>query len=169
MNNIEIRERNLEDVNKFCDFLMKLDNEAEYMIFEKGERNVNKEVIQKNIESVINNGNVCYVALDNDEIIGYVIAVREHFIRTRHVAVVVIGILEEYCSKGIGHMLLKNIINWAKINGVKRLELNVITENERAVNLYKKCGFKIEGTRKSSTLINGKYYDDFYMAKIIEN
>lgn len=166
MNNIEIRERNIDDVNRFCEFLLKLDDEAEFMLFEKGERNISKERLQKNIESVINDGNMCYVALDNDKIIGYIIVVRENFIRTKHVAVVVTGIVEEYCSKGIGYLLFQNIIEWAKISKVKRLELTVITENKRAINLYKKCGFEIEGTRKASTLKNGKYYDEFYMAKI---
>lgn len=52
-------------------------------------------------------------------------------------------------------------------NNVKRLELMVITENIRAVNLYKKSGFKIEGLREISTLINGKYYDEYYMAKLL--
>lgn len=166
--NIEIRERDVNDVNEFCEFLLKLDDEAEFMLFEKGERNISKERIQKNIESVINDGNMCYVALTNGKIIGYIIAVRESFIRTNHVAVVVAGILEEYCSKGIGYLLLQNIIEWASANKVKRLELTVITENERAINLYKKCGFEIEGTRKVSTLKNGRYYDEFYMAKILE-
>lgn len=169
MNNIEIRERNVDDLNGFCEFLLKLDDEAEFMLFEKGERNISKERLQKNIESVINDGNKCFVALDNDKIIGYIIAVRESFIRTKHVAVVVTGIVEEYCSKGIGYLLFQNIIEWAKINNVKRLELTVITENKRAINLYKKCGFEIEGTRKASTLKSGKYYDEFYMAKIIDN
>lgn len=166
--NIEIRERNIDDVNEFCEFLNKLDDEAEYMLFEKGERNISKERIQKNIESVVNDGNKCYIALTNGKIIGYLIAVRESFIRTNHVAVVVTGILEEYCSKGIGYLLLQNIIEWASTNKIKRLELTVITENERAINLYKKCGFEIEGTRKASTLKNGMYYDEFYMSKILE-
>lgn len=168
MGNIEIRERNSDDANEFCNFLLKLDDEAEFMLFEKGERNVSKEVIQKNIESVINDGNKCYVALDNDRIIGYIISIRENFIRTRHVAAIVVGILEEYCSKGIGQLLLKNIVDWANKSNVKRLELTVITENKRAINLYNKFGFDIEGIRKAATLKDGKYYDEFYMAKIIE-
>lgn len=46
---IEIRDRRREDVNEFCEFLFKLDNEAEYMLVEKGERNIDKDVILNNI------------------------------------------------------------------------------------------------------------------------
>lgn len=169
MIDIKIRERTIDDVNNFCEFLIKLDNEAKYMLFEIGERNVSKEVVLKNTESVIGNGDTCYIAVDKDKIIGFIIAVREKFIRTNHVATVVIGILEEYCSKGIGYTLFQNIFSWASENNVKRLELTVITENKRAVNLYKKLGFNIEGVRTSSTLIDGIYYDEYYMAKIIDD
>ncbi len=168
MTNLVIRERNLGDVNEFCKFLTKLDNEAEFMLFEKGERKISNEKTFNNIEAVINNGDICYIAVMDDKIIGYIIAVRDKFIRTRHIANVVIGILEEYCNKGIGYALFQEIFNWAKISNIKKLELTVITENKRAVSLYNKLGFETEGIRKKSTFINGKYFDDFYMAKIIE-
>ncbi len=164
---LEIRERIPDDAEKFCEFLSKLDNEAEYMLFEKGERNVSTEVIRKNIENIIANGDACYIALHENNIIGFIIAVREKFIRTGHVASIVVGILAEYCGKGIGYELFQQIFKWAEKNNVKRLELMVITENIRAVNLYKKSGFKIEGLREISTLINGKYYDEYYMAKLL--
>lgn len=166
MTNLVIRERNLNDVNEFCEFLKKLDSEAEFMLLEKGERDVSSEKIFKNIKAVISNGDTCYVAVVNDKIIGYIIAIREKFIRTRHIANIVIGILEEYCNKGIGYNLFQEVFSWAKMNNIIKLELSVITENKRAVKLYTKLGFAIEGTRKKSTFINGKYFDDFYMAKI---
>lgn len=165
--NIIIRERVIEDVNEFCEFLSKLDHESKYMLFESGERNISKDVILNNIKKVINNGDICYVAIDNDKIIGYVIAVKDQFIRTQHIATIVIGILEEYCSNGIGYSLFQYIIKWAKGCNVKKLELTVITENKRAIYLYRKFGFEIEGTRKISTLIDGKYYDEYYMAKTL--
>lgn len=165
--NIIIKERVVDDVNAFCEFLKKLDDESKYMLFERGERYIDKETIQKNIVEVINNGDICYVATDENVIIGYVIAVKDKFIRTQHIATIVIGILEEYCNHGIGYSLFQNIIKWANECNIKKLELNVITENKRAIYLYRKFGFEIEGTRKMSTLIDGKYYDEYYMAKII--
>lgn len=167
MRKIQIRERIADDAEKFCEFLYKLDNEAEYMLYEKDERNVSTEIIKRNIENIISSGDACYIALDENNIIGFIIAVREKFTRTKHVATIVVGILEGYCGKGIGYELFQYIFKWAETKGVKRLELTVITENIRAVNLYKKSGFKIEGLREMSTLIKGKFYDEYYMAKLL--
>lgn len=167
MENIQIRERSLGDTAGFCEFLTKLDNEAEYMMYERGERNVGQDVIRGKIEDIINDGDACYVALDGMEIIGFIIAVREKHIRTNHVACIVAGILEKYCGKGIGTELFRNVFGWAEEKGVKKLELTVITENTRAFNLYKKLGFKAEGLREMSMLKNGKYFDEYYMAKLI--
>ena len=47
-----------------------------------------------------------------------------------------------------------------------RLELTVICENSVAKHLYEKNGFEIEGIKRKSVLVDGKYLDEFYMAKI---
>ena len=51
-----------------------------HMLYEKGERNVNPEIIKRNIESIIANEDACYIALDGNHIIGFIIAVRGKFI-----------------------------------------------------------------------------------------
>ncbi len=152
MNNISIRERTPDDAEMFYEFIMKLDNEAEYMLYEKGERIITPETIRSNTENII---------------AGYLIAVRENYIRTKHVAGLVIGILEEYCGNGIGYEMFNHLFKWAGTNGVRRLELLVIAENIRAINLYKKLGFRIEGVRENATYKDGKYYDEYYMAKML--
>lgn len=56
---------------------------------------------------------------------------------------------------------------WALENTITRLELTVMTHNERAVRLYKKMGFKIEGLKEKSLIVDGKYVDEYYMGKIL--
>jgi RimJ/RimL family protein N-acetyltransferase len=56
---------------------------------------------------------------------------------------------------------------WAAENGVKRLELSVMTHNERGIALYKKMGFEIEGIKKASIFVNGVYVDEYLMSKIL--
>ncbi len=41
-----------------------------------------------------------------------------------------------------------------------------MTNNERAINLYKKFVFETEGVRKNSMKVDGKYIDEYYMAKV---
>ncbi|WP_392396641.1 MULTISPECIES: GNAT family N-acetyltransferase [Paenibacillus] len=40
--------------------------------------------------------------------------------------------------------------------------------NERAAALYKKMGFEIEGVKRNSIRMDGKYVDEYYMGKIFE-
>lgn len=59
-----------------------------------------------------------------------------------------IAIIGDYTGKGIGTMLLKELINKAKIQGFKALSLSV-DQNNSALKLYERLGFKkcwIDGT-----------------------
>ena len=52
-----------------------------------------------------------------------------------------ISILKEYWGLGLGKALTKACIQCAKEAGYTQLELNVVSENEAAVSLYKSFGF----------------------------
>ncbi|MEO6098439.1 MAG: hypothetical protein ABIW76_23330 [Fibrobacteria bacterium] len=43
----------------------------------------------------------------------------------------------------------------------------MVSENGNALALYRKMGFAIEGTRKNSMKIEGRYLDEYYMGKKI--
>jgi putative acetyltransferase len=47
------------------------------------------------------------------------------------------------------------------------LQLRVTTDNAAAIALYRKCGFVIEGVLYAAALIDGRYYDDLEMAKLL--
>ena len=50
-------------------------------------------------------------------------------------------------GKGIGNLLMKDMISVAKIRNLQSLTLEVNENNEIAINLYKKFGFEVEGRR----------------------
>jgi RimJ/RimL family protein N-acetyltransferase len=64
--------------------------------------------------------------------------------------------------------MLREAIAWAPRAGVKRLELTVHTANARAVALYQRLGFAIEGTRRCSLRVDGKYVDEYSMALLTD-
>lgn len=39
--------------------------------------------------------------------------------------------------------------------------------NKAAIGLYKKIGFKIEGLKEKSLIVDRKYVDEYYMGKIL--
>ena len=65
-----------------------------------------------------------------------------------------------------GSKLFSELDIWAIENNITRLELSVICSNTIAKHLYEKNGFKVEGIKKNAMIIDGKYVDEFFMAKI---
>lgn len=86
--------------------------------------------------------------------------------RVRHSGGMGIMVGKEYQGKGIGKALMGALLdlsdNWLML---VRVELGVFTDNEKAINLYKSFGFEIEGTKKYSIIRNGKYDDEYLMAR----
>lgn len=52
-------------------------------------------------------------------------------------------------------------------NQIHRIEANVPLNNQPALELFKSADFQIEGVLKDKLFIDGKYYDDYMMAKIL--
>jgi len=83
----------------------------------------------------------------------------------RHSAALGITLLKEYRGQGIGTRLMESVIEWAKGGGVlTRIELEVYPHNARAIHLYEKCGFVVEGVRRNAYIKSGRYRDVVMMA-----
>jgi RimJ/RimL family protein N-acetyltransferase len=68
-------------------------------------------------------------------------------------------------SKGIGYFATKEILNHAFNNmNLNRIELGVLEDNNHAIKLYEKVGFKQEGIKRKSTYKNGKFLNMIVMA-----
>lgn len=50
-----------------------------------------------------------------------------------------------------------------------RVGLEVIVDNENGLNLYKKLGFEIEGTKKYAVIRDGKFEDVYIMGRYNKN
>jgi len=86
--------------------------------------------------------------------------------RLRHTGGIGIMIHKDYQGMGVGRALFEKVLdladNWLML---VRLELTVFVDNERAINLYKSLGFEIEGRKKYAAIRNGKYEDEYIMAR----
>lgn len=49
---------------------------------------------------------------------------------------------KEYRRKGIGQQIIQELIKWANKNKIKYIKLAVYTQNQNAIEAYKKVGFK---------------------------
>jgi len=81
-----------------------------------------------------------------------------------HTAVIGMGMLQEWQNIGLGTALLSAIIEWAKNNPILELIwLQVYTENESGLNLYKKMGFTENGIIKNFFKQDDKYFHNLTM------
>lgn len=74
-----------------------------------------------------------------------------------------LGILigdKNYWGKGYGAEATRLLLNYgfAKLQ-LHRIELGVYDYNKRAINLYRKLGFKKEGIKRETVFWKGKFYD----------
>lgn len=83
----------------------------------------------------------------------------EKRIRSAHFGELGIVVLKNYWNLGIGYNLIKTAIKYGKQAGLKKINLDTRKDNQKAINLYKKLGFKEEGIITRGTLINNKFYD----------
>ena len=85
------------------------------------------------------------VAEYGHKIIGFLIGVRINDILSK---ILMLSISKQYQNKRIGSDLLKYFLKRLYEEGVKFIELEVKIDNEKAINFYKKHGFKIRNEIK---------------------
>ena len=167
-----IRPVETKDVENFFRMLCLLDEETEYMMYEPGERRAKTPDLKRLTASVAAAASEAdlLLAAENEtgEIVGFLWAERGKPNRVRHTAYIVVGIRQAWQRQGIGTAFFRRLDQWAKDQGIIRLELTVECENTGAKALYEKNGFRVEGVRPQSMKVNGRLVDEYYMGKIIE-
>lgn len=99
------------------------------------------------------------VTEQSDEILCLVTLADIDYVNQSAVFHIMIG-NQENQGKGIGTFAVSCMINHAFYNmNLHRIELTVLSNNERAVRLYEKIGFVLEGRKRKCVYKNGDYID----------
>ena len=73
------------------------------------------------------------------------------------------GVLPQYRGLGLGKRLLTECIVAARSRGIDRIELEVRSDNRRALSLYCSVGFAVESIVKRAMKTDEVYHDAFRM------
>ncbi len=107
------------------------------------------------------------VALVDNQIVGNITIWQQDNPRMNHVGYLGMMVDPAYWGLGIGSKLMEAILdiadNWLNL---KRVELEVNTDNPIAVHLYEKFGFVIEGTKQFHAFGDGRWADSHFMARL---
>jgi len=109
------------------------------------------------------------VAEYQGEIVGMITLAGSSRRKILHKAELGISVRKPYWGKGIGSALISEALRIAKQKGFKKIQLEVMEHNERAIRLYKKFGFEIEGRKKKAICMDGQYFDLLVMGKWLED
>ena len=145
--------REIKVQRSFLQLSKQLDEETKFMLYEPGERKFTAEQQEQMIQRFVENKYATIlVAVEEERIVGFILVNGNHIQRKRHVASIVIGILQEYSGRGIGTRLFKEVEKWARLHDVWRLELTVMAHNTRAQALYKKLDLRKKVSKESLLL-----------------
>lgn len=168
--NYTIRSAVASDAEALPQLRVQIDGETENMDREKGEGFISitgfEQMIKEDTESP---RNLFLVAVVDQQIVGFSRCEGKNLKRYSHKVEFGVCILKDYWGYGIGKNLLKESVIWADSNGIKKMALNVLETNDKAIKLYQSLGFEIEGILKNDKILSdGNYYNTIVMGRINE-
>ncbi|PPQ66957.1 hypothetical protein CVT26_009988 [Gymnopilus dilepis] len=130
-----------------------------------------RETYKKNIEE--NSEMFCIVEVSVDGywmFVGFVGLFGSPEARLRRESAYAIGIYKDYWNKGYGTAVTKFVVRYAFENlFMHRIWLGTVEGNDRAIAVYQKCGFIVEGSERGAVMQNGKWKDIIKMSMLIDD
>jgi len=170
VNKLLIRPAVETDAAAFLKLWDALDTETQFMLFEPNERKKTLKEQQQTLAASEQSNQVHILVIDdpdNSLLAGFCAGRSSDRFRDKHSLHIVIGIRQAYTGKGWGLKLLTELERWATNSGISRLELGVMENNTRAIDLYSKLGFTIEGTKRNAVCLRSGFVNEHIMAKLI--
>lgn len=88
-------------------------------------------------------------------------------LRRRHAMMLGISVTGAWQGRGVGRLLMQALCDYAdRWLGLRRLELQVYADNVRAIALYRRFGFELEGTHRAYAMRDGALVDSLSMARL---
>ncbi|MFI8415639.1 GNAT family N-acetyltransferase [Serratia sp. NPDC078593] len=107
---------------------------------------VNKDTLPQGINTKYNHFRICEYCRQTVGYIWFSLEDSSAFLMD-------IMLLPEYQGRGIGKQFMQSFLNELIASGAEELELRVSPHNQRALNMYKKLGFRVTGFDMCLSLI----------------
>jgi RimJ/RimL family protein N-acetyltransferase len=104
-------------------------------------------------------------AFRDEQLIGIVRLSRYEAPNEKHRAYLAgLYVLPSFRRQGYGRALVREALSWtANASDIRRVNLTVVTQQDRAIRLYQSFGFSIYGTEKETFSRDGQFYDEYLM------
>ena len=164
---LTIREATGSDAQAVLDYVHAISGETDFLIFGSGEFDIpldrEREILQRYHET---DNQLYLVGLLDGQIASTLSFSGGHRPRVRHTGEFGLSVRKAYWGLGIGSQMLDALLDWARYGRIiAKINLRVRTDNHRAILLYMRKGFALEGTIRKAIYVDGTYYDHHCMGR----
>lgn len=111
--------------------------------------NYKEKMIKKDLTEIKNNNGKCYLALDDNKVVGMIMGIIRHYDESDYLdykcpkmgIVTELIVTSKVRSKGIGHQLLNKLEDYFKTVGCEYISLEVFSYNNNGKNFYNKNNY----------------------------
>jgi ribosomal protein S18 acetylase RimI-like enzyme len=158
---VPITQDHIDGFHRALDFVAR---EGRYLAFVEGPPLENTRAF---VLDHIQRGHPQFVAVSAGEVVGWCDVTPKERPIYAHGGVLGIGLLPRFRGRGIGTNLIRSTLAATRTIGLHRVELTVRQNNTRAIELYRKVGFVVEGFQRDAVQIDGLYENIVCMAILL--
>jgi acetyltransferase len=136
---IEIRPLRLQDAGAFRAFVERLSPESRYERFQYVVKEVPPSLLRLLVEADPRT-HVALVALEGGEVVG-----EARYVRSADGAEFAIAVADAWRRRGVGQRLFHTLLEYARRDGLKRLDGEVLAWNRAMLGFVEQQGFHVRG------------------------
>ena len=155
-----IRQANASDAAALLQHVQGMTSESDFTTWMPGEFSLTEEQEAELMEQYrAAETKVFLVAIMDDVIAGTLSFSAGNREKLRHRGQFGVGVRKHAWGNGIGGHLIDTLIAWAQGGGIiKKINLQVREDNDRAIDLYRRKGFVLEGTLSREMAADGEFF-----------
>lgn len=165
---VEIRHAKVSDAEILMKLRKKLFRETQYMLLEEDEYqpSIESEADFIDLFSQSDNSTI-FLVFKKQQLIAFMGVAGGTANRKRHCADIFLGVQKSAWGKGVGWQLMQALLAWSATTSLQRLALSVAVDNKKAIALYHKAGFEIEGVKKGNLMLDDIFVDEYAMSILL--
>ena len=163
MDEVHVRSLLSTDAISYIEMLHGIDRESTFLLWEPGERTIDAETLSAAIEERDHTQRLQLVAEADEGLVGFLVCHRGAVRRLRHRCDFTMAVRRNQQRRGVGTLLIRSMQDWARDQGIERIELTVMANNHGAMSLYERNGFMIEGVKRGAIVVDGTAIDEVIM------
>lgn len=159
---VSLRAASTEDASGVHDLIDTVARERRWLLNTEAYWSVAAQ--RQTLLNIRQSGGVTLIAVAGEgEVVGWLELSRPVTDLTRHTATLGVSLLPSYRNAGLGTALMRSAEQAGRERGIEKLELTVRSTNTRAVALYERLGWQLEGRAVRAFKQEGVYEDRLYM------